>query len=327
MAEFDSGAPPSPMREMPRAAASPSPERAYASPRPEAIRHAGSPLDCSDHPAVAAVAQCDRCGRSWCGECSKHHKLAKLTCKVCGIAMRAGVRSGDATDEVTDLFRRLFSADCLITACILGAIGVVVSFLSLGIGPGPIMVKLIYLSLIVGYYFNVIHHVGAGSPGMPGPSDATDDLGTMFARARRGIVCIWVGMVPFLIWLFGFHHVDALETEVSRAVLMIVIGQLYMPAVILSVTFGDHTANALWPPAWIEIIARAPGSYAIFSLIWLFTVFVGGTVVAILQATVMVLVPIAGIAIANTIAMLFWFAQAILVGQFIRRNAAAFGWD
>jgi hypothetical protein len=132
--------------------------------------------------------------------------------------------------------------------------------------------------------------------------------------------------VPLLVWLFGLHHVHDSHVDTTKAIELLVIGQLYMPAVLLSVTFGDSGWNALWPPAWFQIIGRAPGSYASFTVLWLVTIFIGSVVVGLLQA-VALLVPYAGMVIGATISMMFWWFQALLVGRFIRQNAEAFGLD
>ena len=79
--------------------------------------------------------------------------------------------------------------------------------------------------------------------------------------------------------------------------------------------------------AWIQIISRAPMSYLGFAMLWLLTVFVGGAIVALLQATVVKMVPYAGIFLGAMVSNLYWFLQAIIVGQFIRKNAAELGWD
>ena len=99
-----------------------------------------------------------------------------------------------------------------------------------------------------------------------------------------------------------------------------------MPAALLAVTFSGSGWNALWPLAWLKVISRAPGAYAMFTILWLVTVFVGGALVGALQSVALA-VPYAGVVLAATLSMLFWWFQAILVGRFVRQNADAFGWD
>ena len=160
---------------------------------------------------------------------------------------------------------------------------------------------------------------------MPTPADALDDLPMTFSRAGRGVLCFVVSLAPLLVWLFAFHHAGTVDHELASAGVMLVLGQVYMPAVLLAVTFGDSALNALWPPAWIHVISRAPASYVAFTGLWLVTIFIGGALVGVLQMAVG-LVPVAGFALSATLAMLYWFTQAILVGLFIRKNAEAFGW-
>ena len=213
-------------------------------------------------------------------------------------------------------------------AAVLGICGLVVSFTAgdgFAFGAGA-LVDLVYAGATAGYYFTVIQHVGAGTPGMPGPGDLTSDLVGMMTRGLRGIGCILVSVAPVLVWVFGVHHGRAATPDRTTAVALIVAGQVYMPAVLLAVTFGDSGWNGLWPPAWVQIVGRAPRPYATFSVLWLVTVFVGGALVAALQRA-LDHIPVAGVLVSSTLSMLFWWFQAILVGRFIRLNAAAFGWD
>lgn len=282
-------------------------------------------MNCHDHGAVDAVVYCGPCGVGWCKPCSIRGNVVIPVCRRCGVKLGPLPRTGNGADA-SDLAGRLFSRESVLTAAILGVLGLVAGFMSGGFGPGGILVWAVYLGIVVAYYFSVIEHVGGGRPGMPGPADDAFDFLSLFSHALRGAACFGVGFAPLLVWLFGFHHWRTLETERGTAWLLVMIGQLYTPAVLLAVTFGKHTANAFWPPAWIQIIARAPGSYFWFSLLWLVTIFVVGALVGAGQE-VASSIPLAGTAIAATLGSLFWFAQAILVGLFIRRNADAFGWS
>ena len=274
---------------------------------------------CNDHPTVAAVGVCPQCSKAWCQPCSTRGNISKALCPKCGALLGAPPAGGPG-----DIFARLFSSESIIMAVSLAVLGLVLGFLGGVLGFGLVF-QLIYAGAIAAYYFNIIQHVGAGAAGMPGPSELAGDLGTVFSRGFRGIVCILVGFAPLLIYIFALHHGREVFAERTLFLELLVAGQLYMPAVLLAVTFGDNGLNALWPPAWIQIIARAPGPYASFTMLWLITVFIGGAIIAVLQSLV-IEIPYAGIMIASIISMMFWWFQAILVGRFIRQNGDAFGW-
>jgi hypothetical protein len=274
------------------------------------------PAYCFDHPTRAADGACEPCGRAWCGECLSAAKLHVTVCKTCGRA--AGALLAEGAGEFVG---RLMSRDGVAMAVGLGVFGALISLISSGgaiaMGWAFVMAWVIYASCVVGTFFAIIQHVGAGRAGMPHAVDA-DHLSTMFARVGRGLVCFGVGLAPLAVWWFAGHGRDPVMAGV-----MLVLGQLYMPAVLVAVTVSDHTGNALWPPVWVQIVARAPAAYARFAVVWVVTVFVGGAVVGAAEAAVADAVPVVGDMVATTLGMLFLFAQAILVGQFLRRNSVA----
>jgi hypothetical protein len=95
---------------------------------------------------------------------------------------------------------------------------------------------------------------------------------------------------------------------------------------VLTVTITNSTVGAVWPVAWARIIARAPASYAL-----LVALFVGSIVAWWLgswaAAATLGRVPLLGGLLVVTVDNLLAFAQAALVGGFLRRNAAALGYD
>ena len=241
-------------------------------------------------------------------------------CKTCGRA------TGDVISEgAGDLWAKLRSPECVLPAVALGVIGALIEVLSSGntalaMGWSFVIVWVIYASCVFGTFFGIVAHIGAGRPGMPHAIDL-EDLPAMFGRMGRGVVCFGIGAAPAIAWVIVKGGDD-----VTMVGLLLVAGQLYVPAVLVSVTVNDHTGNALWPPSWVQTVARAPVAYARFAALWVVTVFVGGAIVAALESVLVDAVPVAGEMAAATLGLLFFYAQAILVGQFLRKNAAALGW-
>jgi hypothetical protein len=178
-----------------------------------------------------------------------------------------------------------------------------------------------YLSALVGYYFTIIHHVGDGRDGLPGPSDATEDFFDIAGFAARGILCAGLGLLPWLGWVLVAHD----PPRGALTIALLVAGQTYMPAALLAVVFSSNGLAAAWPPAWIAVISRAPHAYLRFVGLWLGSVMVGA---ALCVATLGVLgdAMLGGAWLAATVWGLYWFAQAGLVGNFIRSNAGRFSW-
>lgn len=276
---------------------------------------------CFDHPTVAAAGVCAQCTHGWCDRCARRAGMHKDVCPGCGVLLAMPPAGG-----ADDVLARLVSKDSLVMAASFAVVNLLLDFLH---GGGPVpgsggLFKVIALGAFVGYYFNIVQHVGGGAAGMPGPAELMDDMMTMASRAVRGVGCVLVALAPVIIWLFAAHPSGDPSAHWPMLVLLVVAGQLYMPAVIIAVTLGDSGLNALWPPMWFRIVARAPGPYASFALLWLASVFVGGAIVAVLQQIAMA-IPYLGAVIAGMLSCMFWFLQAILVGRFMRQNAEAFG--
>ena len=181
---------------------------------------------------------------------------------------------------------------------------------------------IIYLAALVAYYFTIIHHVGDGQPGLPGPSDAADDWFATAGYATRGILCVAFGLAPLFVWVIAKHSVPSPQ----MILLLLAAGQVLMPAVLLAVAFSNTSLAVIYPVAWIQIIARAPLAYLRFAAIWMASIGFG---LAIYVGTVAAFgrLGIIGMFGSAFVWSLFWFAQASLVGNFLRANAPAYGWD
>lgn len=278
-------------------------------------------MGCESHPRATATRQCTRCRRLWCPLCVKQltvrGKLLEL-CTRCNAPLgEPSAEAGPpAPPDYAELVRRPFTTDGIITATAIAL------FLALGWVPGfGDLLKLAGYAALVAYYFQIIGFVGDGHDGLPGPSDAGDTPVAMLRTVLRGWLCIIVGTLPYLLWHLVGH--DAGGAPVALVVL--VAGMTYLPAVIIAVVLTGSTLGAVYPVAWAQIIARAPSSYA--RLVGIFALSIlalaGATLVASLAAG---FIPLVGAWIVGTMEILLLFAQAALVGGFLRRHAHDFGY-
>ena len=270
-------------------------------------------MGCEAHPAAEASRRCEGCAKLWCEACARavgltHH----VVCPACGHRLARFAAPQGALQTVSSSVRRVIS-----TEGITAALGFAILF---GLGSTLYAVLFIYLAALVGYYFVIVHHVGGGQPGLPSPGDRVDHWGDVVTRAGHGLLCASLGFAPLVLW-----GVLADEPADHRLLLgLLVVGQLYMPAVVLSVAVTGSGWAAIWPPTWLRVIARAPGAYVRFIGLWLAAVLVGFAMVLV---TAPLLASVWGSFVAAVGWNVFWFAHAALVGEFIRANAEAFGWD
>ena len=276
---------------------------------------------CVTHPRAAAARQCTRCRRPWCPLCVKQltvrGKLLEL-CVRCNAPLAEP--SADAAPapppDYAELMRRPFSVDGLITAAAI-ALPVALGFVP-GFGD---LLKLAGYAALVAYYFQIVAFVGDGGEGLPGPSDIGDTPIQMLKTVAKGWLCILVGTAPYLAWHLLGH--DAGGAPVALALL--VAGMTYLPAVLIAVVLTGSTLGAVYPVAWAQIIARAPASYA--RLVGIFAISIVVLAAATLVATLAAgFIPLAGSWIVGIIENLLLFAQAALVGGFLRRHAHDFGY-
>lgn len=275
---------------------------------------------CGSHPRATATRQCTRCRRLWCQLCVKQLTVRGKLLELCA---RCNAPLADPTDaapapppDYAELVRRPFSVDGLITAAAIALP------MALGFVPGfGDLLKLAGYAALVAYYFQTIAFVGEGGDGLPGPSDVGDTAVQMLRTVLKGWLCIIVGTAPYLLWHFLGH--DAGGAPVALALL--VAGMTYLPAVLIAVVLTGSTLGALYPIAWVQIIARAPSSYARLVGIFALSIvaFAGATLVVTLAAG---FIPLVGSWIVGTIENLLLFAQAALVGGFLRRHAHDFGY-
>ena len=181
----------------------------------------------------------------------------------------------------------------------------------------------VWIAAVVGYYFAIIHHVGAGHTGLPGPSDARDDLIDTVGLAVRGVLCAVLGTVPLLVWVRVTHRFPSGEV----LLVLLLAGQTYMPAALLAVAFSNRGLAAVWPVAWVRIVTRAPLAYVRFVATWVASVALGGLLVVTTRDLLAGVNALLGNYVAAFIWTLYSFVQAAMIGNHVRHEAAAYGWD
>ena len=266
-------------------------------------------MGCANHPTVFESFACTSCSARLCHQCVRAiaHRYA---CNLCGHEARGAAPKRDG-GLVDDIFRRVGSVEGLTTA----AAFAVVYALSYWFW----LVFFVFYGVLVAYYFTIVHHVGAKGDGLPSPSDANVDWNDLFVYAVRGFFCSVIGAAPLIIYVTVEKRVPSLETTG----LLLLAGQLYMPAAVLAVAFSNSFLGAIWPIAWIRIVARAPAAYVRFLGLWFITVAVGIGVSMVTSPFTGFL----GMFLAGVISNLYWFSHAVVVGSYIRDNAEAYGWD
>lgn len=240
--------------------------------------------------------------------------MDRWICPDCGheVAPAAPARRGGAL--LREAIGRATSGEAVITA--------VAFALVYAVGQLSWFVVWLYTAALVAYYFTAVRFVADGHDGFPGPSDTVLASAEVIAVALAGVVCVAIGFVPLAIWLWRTDTELGAWPQLELA--WLVAGQLYVPAVLLAIVISGRFSAVLWPVAWIQVVARAPAAYTRFLLLWLLSVLAG---LALLLATA----PLrdwffVGHLLAATLWNLFWFAQAMLVGAFIRQHAEPLGW-
>jgi hypothetical protein len=284
-------------------------------------------MQCVAHPSTLAARQCSRCQRAWCPLCIKQLAVAGQLLEVC-VKCNAPLVAPSAIVERPDhgaveLARRALTVEGLVTAAGLALpllLSGAVSWIP-GMDWFTLLMSVIYYGSLVGYYFQIIAHVGEGRSGLPGPSDLLDDLWSLATMSLRGCLCLFVAAVPYAASLALLPSPPSLPATL----LLLALGLVYLPAALVSVVLTDSTLGALYPVAWLQVISRAPASYVrLVALFWAtliaFALF-GRLVAPALQG-----VPLAGAFLGAWAANLLWFAQACLVGGFLRRHASDFGY-
>jgi hypothetical protein len=284
-------------------------------------------LTCVKHPRMPANKQCTRCQRGWCEACTRKVHVAERTiesCPHCNAPVREptpGVAAG-ADESWGATLLRPFSVEALLTALAIAVPSWIASFLS---GLGALLFSLVAFACVTAYYFQTIDHIGRGRPGMPEPTGGVDSWGDVISLTWRGCLCIVIGFAPFLYWFFLVARGQA-EANPFVGLGMLLVGQAYMPAAILCVVITDSNVGAIWPPAWIQIMARAPASYLALVGLYIASLAAGWFLRGVLgQAALHV--PFVGTLLAVAIGNALTFVQAAVVGGFLRRNAEHFGYD
>lgn len=284
-------------------------------------------MQCEAHPSTLAARQCSRCQRAWCVDCVKQLAVAGQLLELCAKCNAPLVAPSTVVPppahDAAELARRALTVEGFATAAGLASPLILTGFVSWipGMGWFTLLMALIYYGGLVGYYFQIIDHVGQGRDGLPGPSDLRDELGGLLLMSLRGGLCVFVAAVPYLA---AWARTES-PLGLPATLLLVAIGLVYLPAAIVSVVLTDSTLGALYPVAWWHVISRAPSSYArLVALFW--ATLAAFALYGVLVAPLLQRVPIAGAFLSASVANLLWFTQACLVGGFLRRHASDFGY-
>lgn len=232
-------------------------------------------------------------------------------CRDCGCLLKRAHPQLTTEGAIRDAVGRAVSSEGLITAAAFAIV--------FGIAVWFEYIALIYVAALVSYYYVIVHHVGDSREGLPAPADVVEDKVGTVELAVRGLLCFAIGFAPLIVWMIAGRPLDDL-TRLG----LVAVGQLYMPAVVLAVAISNSALDALWPVGWIQIVARAPLAYLRFAVVWLGSIVVGYGLFTV--ATPLIDDPITG-ALVAFVWNLFLFAQASLVGDYLRSNAERFGLD
>ena len=279
-------------------------------------------MRCVSHADSKATRQCTSCQRAFCGLCIKqvtHGERVLDVCALCKAPLGPVTQRFRPSPSLRDLVTRPLGWEGLITAAALSWLVAVAGWLP-GIGS---FIKFASGAALTAYYFQIIAHVGDGKPGLPGPSDAIDTVGEMWRQTARGWICLFAAALPFVIWFHLLH--DGKTYQPATAFLLLAVGFAYLPAAIVCVVLTDSWVGALYPVAWLQVITRAPRSYA---RLWaLFMLSLVAWQLISMAGALVAWIPFVGGFVVNVTLDLALFAQAALVGGFLMRHAEDFGYQ
>ncbi len=307
------------------------PVSALAGPRvAPAARPSSAPapvsLPCARHPELEGPWECARCQKRHCDACVRKIKAgdAELEgCAHCDGTLQRTVRTvARPADDLADLLARPFSMDGLLAAAVLATLG------WLGFVPafGRIF-RIFYAAAVPAFFVAIIDHVGEGKRGLPSTTEGLDDLGSVRTHSLRGVLFMLLFLAPALVW--SALSQDSLEDVLSspkRLLVLVLVPMVYLPAAILAVVLSNSTVAAVWPIAWVQIIARVPASYLRVTLLFAVAAF-GGWLVHVLGDALFGWIPFVGSFVSLLSENVLLMVPAVLLGGFLRRNATELGYD
>jgi hypothetical protein len=275
-------------------------------------------MSCAAHPLVDETRVCTSCEQRWCDGCVRTVTFnGRAVCPTCGHQVRWAAAPKTLGSLGLDLFARVISREGLATA--------IAFALTFALAKMFVFVIVLYLAAFVGYYFTIVAHVGEGKPGLPSPAEAIDDLGSTVTQAVRGFLCAMLGVLPILVWIGTTHRRGLVQSDLPTVLVLLALAQLYVPAALMSLLFTNHTLALFSPVTWVKVISRAPLAYAKFLGFWLPSVGAGGLLLMIAASLDNGSMLFAFV--AATLWNLYGFAQAVLIGDFVRLNSESFAWS
>jgi hypothetical protein len=276
-------------------------------------------MHCVIHPTAEAVWDCSRCERLHCQACVRRVGTGPRWLSACahcdGVLRPLQVERVPAAQELMrDLLARPLSPPALATALTVAIFGALSDI------PWPVLdlaMAAVALIALAGTWFNAVDHIARGRPGFPAPVEA--DGWSPRTQATRGLLCVLVVATPFGLWLAANRGAEGLGDLLAARPLtgaLIGAGSLtWLTAAVLAVLASISGLAAFWPPALVAVVARAPRLYLLLL-----------AQIVLTSAVALVAVPLAGHTpylsrfLASGVASLVLFAQAALVGGFVRRH-------
>lgn len=279
-------------------------------------------MRCTRHPEVEAFHCCTLCGNWHCEPClgkleTRGTSRPLLTCPDCGGHARVAMeRVPPPREDMMDLVRRPVSGEGLLTAFVLA--------LPFGATVFPIhqlqlFLAAVHVGCLVSYYFQTVDHVGRARPGLPF-SAAPISRGDVVMALLRGFACLLVAAGPAVTWILFIPDAPVITFA------LVLFGAALAPAAIVTVAVTGQLWTALWPFSWARIIARAPRAYGRVVGVFIASSVAWG-LVDLLAIYMLWRIPILGSLLVATVNGVMAIFQAVLVGGFLRRNAAELGYD
>jgi hypothetical protein len=176
-------------------------------------------------------------------------------------------------------------------------------------------------------YLVIVDHLGHSGEGFPILTEGVGDFDELRRAALKAFAVAGVTLAPLGAYLLGAGIGFSELHEFRGIMLLFVLPPLaYAPAAILAVVVTGSASGALWPVIWFRIVSSAPSSYA--RLLAVFIPLGIAWCLCNVAATALVgRIPILGALLIGSVSNVILFAQASVVGGFLRANGRALGYE
>lgn len=273
---------------------------------------------CARHPERPAQHVCASCAAPHCAACIRRVKAGTSYLDACshcdGILRVIDTPPPPPRAQVAADLWRPFSKEGVLAALAVALPGLV--------PPLPLVRWVAAFAFFVaasGYYFAIVRHVADGGDGLPPSEELFGEHGGVLDALARGLAALVATALPAA----GLALLADVSSGAAMA-LALLAGAAIAPAAILAIALGARARDGLNPFAWTAVITRAPRPYAelllqfvVSGLAWFFATWVAGYFFGPM--------PVVGRWLALAAGTLVLFAQASLVGGFLRRNGKLYG--